>query len=94
MIKNLCLFLLLIGFALIVYVYGKNKDLDMLFTRQPIKNVSIDRNKKDNIDPSTYLTDPQFDRMFIESSVWNNFDTNSINKIYRTRDLNSINVNL
>jgi hypothetical protein len=94
MIKNLCLFLLLIGFALIVYVYGKNKDLDMLFTRQPIKNVSIDRNKKDNIDPSTYLTDPQFDRMFIESSVWNNFDTNSINKIYRTRDLDSINVNL
>jgi hypothetical protein len=66
------------GVCLISYQYGTEK------TIKPIKKIDDDDdiNKFSSLDPKNYIIDRQFDRMFIDTSVWNNYDTSTINKIY------------
>ena len=91
MIKKFFIFLLVIGFGLIIYLYGKEKDLSVLLP-QPSDYAKLD--KKSSLDPKNYYMDSQFNRMFKDSSVWNNYDTSTINKIYKTKDLDYINISL
>lgn len=47
-----------------------------------------------NINPDNYIMNKSVDKMFQESSVWNNYDPSSINKIYKVNDINNIGVSL
>lgn len=86
MLKYICYLLIFMGVCLISYQYGTEK------TIKPIKKIDDDDdiNKFSSLDPKNYIIDRQFDRMFIDTSVWNNYDTSTINKIYKYKDLDKI----
>jgi len=66
---------ILLGFLMLFYEY----------TIEKLKCSSSQVREDENNLP----LDKKFERMFAESSTWNNYDTSTINKIYTVNDINT-----
>lgn len=80
---------IIIGISLVMYQYGTESSRGSKTVNQISEN-----DENPSLNPDNYYVDRQFNRMFIDTSVWNNYDTSSINKIYKYKDLDNINVTL
>lgn len=89
MLRPLWYLFIIVGFCIIFYQYGTEETSDK--PCPPCRNKDKDES---NLNPDNYIIDKQFDRMFIDSSVWNNYDIGSVNKVYKFKDLDNINVTL
>jgi len=85
MLKLICYALIFIGVCLVSFQYGTEKTVQVSTTSN-----SDDEKSFSTLDPKNYIIDRQFDRLFIDSSTWNNYDISSVNKIYKYKDLDNI----